>query len=117
MNYMNLGGIIRKEYMYFDLNVTSDYMADSLFYKRDIPVKFKREMVRSGDKYRIIICSIHRKYQKAFEEALEELKTKMCLFGYNDYEEYCDSVMKLLDEEEKKPVKSNSRLESAGAAG
>ena len=51
------------------------YLADSLFYKRKIIVKFKDEMVREGDKYRIIFCTVHRNYQKDFEEALEELKT------------------------------------------
>jgi hypothetical protein len=96
INYIKLGGMINKMYMYFDLNVDSGYLADSLFYKRKIPVRFKEEMTREGDKYRAIFCTVRKKYQKEFEEALEELKIKMCLFGNNDYEEYCDSVMKQL---------------------
>jgi len=54
-------------------------------------------MVREGDKYRAIFCAVHRKYQKDFEEALEELKTKMCLFGNCDYEEYCENVLNELE--------------------
>ena len=93
MTFVKFGGKINLKYMYFDLNVNSGYLADSLFYKRKIPVKFKDEMVREGDKYRAIFCAVHRKYQKDFEEALEELKMKMCLFGNNDYDEYCENVL------------------------
>lgn len=100
MNYKKLGGIINKMYMYFDLNVDSGYLADSLFYRRKIPVRFKDEMTHEGDKYRVIFCTVRRKYQKEFEEALEELKTKMSLFGNNDYEEYCDFVMNQISETE-----------------
>ena len=98
MNYISMGGKFSQRYLYVDLNVNSGYAADSLFYKRKIPVKFKDEMFREGDKYRVIFCSIPKKFRRAFEEALEELKTKMCLLGHNDYEDYCESLMKELDE-------------------
>ena len=100
MNYHSFDGLFFRNYMYVDLNVDSGYAADSLFYKRKIPVKFKDEMVREGDKYRVIFCRIPKKFRQAFEEAMEELKTKMCLLGYNDYEEYCESLMKELEEDE-----------------
>lgn len=99
MNYLFLGGFLKLGYAYIDLNVDSDYVADSLFYKRQIPVYFKDEMVRAGDKYRIIFCKISRRYRKQFEEALEELKSKMALLGHLDYEEYCNNFMKELLEE------------------
>ena len=86
MTFVRLGGKIFLKYLYFDLNVDSGYLADSLFYRRKIPVRFKEEMARDGEKYRVIFCNVHRKYQKDFEAALEELTTKMCLFGNNDYE-------------------------------
>ena len=98
MNYYSFGGLFFRRYMYVDLNVNSGYAADSLFYKRKIPVKFKDEMMREGDQYRLIFCKIPKRFCRAFEEALEELKTKMCLLGHNDYEEYCESVMKELEE-------------------
>jgi len=102
MNYYSFGGRFSQRYMYVDLNVDSGYAADSLFYKRKIPVKFKDEMVREGDKYRVIFCSIPKKFNRAFEEALEELKTKMCLLGHNDYEDYCESLMKELEDADRK---------------
>ena len=97
MNYIKFNGIFGLRYMYVDINRDYDYVADILFYKRQIPVHFKDEMVKEGDKYRIIFCSIKKKYQKQFEEALEELKDKMHLLGYTDYEDYCERLMKELD--------------------
>ena len=99
-HYISLGGKLYAHYMYFDLNVDQNYVADSLFFKRQIPVKFKDEMVRDGDKYRAIFCKVKRKYKDKFEEALEELKTKMELLGHLDYLEYCEKVIKDLDEAE-----------------
>ena len=98
MNYFSDDGLFSRRYIYVDLNVDSGYAADSLFYKRKIPVKFKNEMFREGDKYRLIFCKIPKRFRQAFEEALEELKTKMCLLGHNDYEDYCDNLMKELEE-------------------
>lgn len=100
MNYIFLGGKFYLHYMYFDLNTDSNYIADSLFYKREIPVKFKDEMTRDGDKYRAIFCKIKPKYKEKFEEAMKELVNKMFLCGHNDYLDYCTQVreeMKLDD--------------------
>lgn len=97
-HYLCLGGRFNIRYLYFDLNVDEDYVADSLFYKRDIPVKFKTELAKDGDKYRAIFCKVKRKYSKDFEEALQELKNKMALLGHLDYEEYCLNVINQLFE-------------------
>ena len=99
MNYLFFGGKFKLKYAYVDLNVDSDYVADSLFYKREIPVSFKDEMVRDGDKYRIIFCKIPRKYKESFEEALKEIYTKMDLLGHTDYKEYCSKLMKEMGKE------------------
>lgn len=96
-HYVCLGGWIRLYYMYVDLNVDQDYVADSLFYKRRIHVKFTDEMCRDGDKYRPIFCKIRKKDRKTFEEALEEIPVKMSLLGHNDYEDYCRKLMDELD--------------------
>jgi len=97
MNYLSFGGRIFHRYAYVDLNVDRDYVADSLLYKHKIPVKFSDEMARDNDKYRMIFCRIPKRYCAAFEEAMEELKTKMNLLGHTDYEEYCDTLMKKLE--------------------
>lgn len=97
-HYISLGGRFYAHYMYFDINTEEHYIADSLFYKRKIPVIFKGEMVRNGDKYIAVFCKIKRKYKDSFEKALEELKTKMELLGYLDYEEYCVNLIKQIKE-------------------
>lgn len=97
-NYLFLGGWLRLSYAYIDLDVDENYVADSLFCKAKIPVKFGQEYSREGDKYRIIFCKIRRKYKDKFEAALEELKNKMNLLGHIDYEEWCNKFMKELEE-------------------
>ena len=99
MNYLSFGGLFSLRYAYVDLNTNENYAADSLFYKRKIPVKFGDEMSRDGDRYRVVFCKVHKKYRKPFEEALEELKTKMNLLGYTDYEDYCNDLMKQMEKE------------------
>ena len=97
-HYVRLGGHIYAHYMYFDINTDQDYVADSLFYKREIPVKWGDEMVKDGDKYKAIFCKVRRKHAVKFEEAMEELKTKMSLLGHNDYEDFCCGLIKKLEE-------------------
>ena len=97
MNYIPVGGLLFQRYAYVDLNVDENYVADSLFYRHRIPVRFTGEMVRDRDKYRIIICAVRKKHRLAFEKAMEELKTKMNLLGHTDYEDYCETLMKELE--------------------
>ena len=96
--YIKLGnGIIFQEYAYFDLNRGSDFVADSLFYKRKIPIHFGEEMSKNGDKYKIIFCKVRKKYTKLMEDALNEVPSKMNLLGYTDYEDYCKNLLSQLD--------------------
>ena len=97
-HYLCFGGRFNIGYMYFDLNVDEGQVADSLFYKRNIPIKFGDEFAKENDKYKAIFCKIKRKYMKDFEEALEELKNKMDLLGHLDYEEYCMNIINSINE-------------------
>ena len=93
MNYWKLNKKFGKlGYMYVDLNTNSGYIADSLFYKRELTVWFKDEMVRDGDKYRLIFCRIRKKDKDKFEDAMKELVDKMNLLGHTDYSDYCVSL-------------------------
>lgn len=115
MNYLTFEGLFSNTYMYADL--VDEYLADSLLYRHKIPVKFKCEHIRSGDKYRLITCNIRKKYVKAFMEAMEELKTKMCLLGHNDYEDWCSHLLGLLEEDIEKATSGGNKhgQESAGS--
>lgn len=97
MNYLFFGGLFSLRYAYVDLNVDSGYVADSLFYRRKIRVWFLNEAVRDGDKYRLIFCRIRKKDKQRFEEALSEIRTKMALLGHNDYDDYCDELMRRIE--------------------
>ena len=97
-HYLRLGGWLRPAYAYVDLDVDSDYVADSLFYRRKIRVKFREELNRAGDKYRVIFCTVRQKDRKAFEEALEEIPNKMSLLGHNDYVDYCVRLISEMNE-------------------
>ena len=95
MNYLFMGkGLLYLHYAYVELE--SGYLADSLFYRHKIPVKYRGEMVKDGEKYKVMLCKIKKKYQKEFEKALDEIPNKMSLFGHNDYEDFCNSLMKVL---------------------
>ena len=95
-NYICFGGRFRLSYAYFD---SHSYVADSLFYKHEIPVKFKSEYVNEEEDYRVIFCSIKRKDKEKFERALLELHNKMLICGHNDYEDFCEKLMGYLEEE------------------
>jgi len=96
-NFLRLGGIFRAGYAYVDLLDNDHYVADSLFFRRKIPVKFGDEMAKDGDKYRLVFCKIRRKDIESFEEALAEIRNKMSLLGHNDYDDYCRQLMAVLE--------------------
>lgn len=101
MNYLCFEGLFRTTFIYFDLNVNTDYMADSLFYKREIPVKFKKEYCRDGDRYRVITCSVRNKYTPLVKEALDKLTIKMNLLGYTDYEQFAAETIRMIGGKDK----------------
>ena len=98
MNYLSFDGLFYLRYAYVDLH--ERYLADSLLCRHKIPVRFGDEYVKEKEKYMIVTCKVRKKYRKAFEEAMEELKTKMLLLGYTDYEEFCDNLLKYLKSKE-----------------
>lgn len=97
MNYFLLGGRFRLHYAYVD---THNYLADSIFTKHDLHVKFDEEYRKQGERYVILFCKIKRKYQKIFERAMLELHNKMLICGYNDYQEFCEDIFRSLRNEQ-----------------
>lgn len=74
------------QYLYFD---TEDHLADKVFIKNKVFVKFGKEYAKNGEKYRIIFCEISKKNVDKFLKSIDELKDKMLLLGFTDYEEWC----------------------------
>ena len=77
-------------YAYFD---AKDYLADSLFIKHKVTVKFQQEFCKDGTQYCVILCRIRKTDEAAFLDALRELPAKMLLCGYSDYETQCEQIM------------------------
>ena len=94
MNYLFLkSGWLFLKYAYVDLIGENGYVADSLFYRHKVPVRFGGVMVKKGEKYRIVLCKIRKKYRKEFEKALAEISNKMYLLGYTDYDAFCATLL------------------------
>lgn len=93
MHYCKLKStsLFTNEFVYVDL---PEYLADQLFIKHMVKVKFDRDqMRRPGDPYVIIFCKVRKKDTKRFLAALDELPEKMRLHGHEDYEEYCNKLI------------------------
>ena len=76
-----------KQYVYVDCK---DYLADDLFIKNAIAVKFKGDFTKDNSDYIFVNCKIKKKDQDKFIKTLEELKNKMLIMGHSDYESFCE---------------------------
>ena len=73
-------------YAYIDLG---DHLADSLFRRQNISVKFEQEFSNKVSPYRLVICKVLPWYREGFLKALGQLPNKMNLLGFNDYQDFC----------------------------
>ncbi len=73
-------------YAYFDLQ---DHLADSLFARQNVTVKYEQEFVNPINPYRLVICKVLPWHRDGFLRALGELPNKMNLLGFNDYQDFC----------------------------
>lgn len=76
-----------KQYMYVDCK---DYLADDLFIKNEIVVKFEADFTKDNSDYIFVNCKIKKNNQDKFIKTLEELKNKMLIMGHSDYESFCE---------------------------
>lgn len=95
-NYLKLRTISLFTYSYMFLDC-DEYLADQLFIKHKVPVKFGKEYCKLDSKYRVISCKIRKRYAEEFKEALAEMNNKMLLCGYVDYAAFCENFKSLID--------------------
>ncbi len=76
---------------------TKENLADQIFIKHKLFVRFGQEYEKPGEKYKIIFCKVSKKRVGDFVECMKELEIKMELFGYTDYEEFCESLALFFD--------------------
>jgi hypothetical protein len=87
---------------YFAFLDVGDYLADSLFIKHQVTVKFMQEYGREALPCRMIFCRIRKQDESAFLEALRELPDKMLLCGYPDYPARCRDFMEKVEHQKPK---------------
>jgi len=71
---------------------TTEYLADSLFIKHEVPVVFGHEYQKADTPYRIIFCKCRKRDVPRFLKALKELPKKMAICGHADYSMFCSEV-------------------------
>ena len=97
-NYLDLGACSlgrRKLMVYLD---TDEYHGIGPMYRHGVRLKYKQEMTRPGEKYRLVFLRILKKDGQKFAEAMEDLKIKMLVCGYTDYETHGGELMDELKE-------------------
>ncbi len=76
-----------RRYIYVDCK---NYLADDLFIKNKITVNFEGDFTKDDSDYIFIYCKVKKKDHDKFIETLGELKNKMLIMGYSDYESFCE---------------------------
>ena len=76
-----------KQYMYVDCK---NYLADYLFIKNKITVNFESDFTKDDSDYIFVYCKVKKKDHDKFIKTLGELKNKMLIMGYSDYESFCE---------------------------
>ena len=84
-------------YDYYAFVDTADYLADSLFIKKRVRVRFGKEMKHPKEAYMVIFCKVLKNDSDRFVEALSELSNKMILCGHADYEAFCKEISQLME--------------------
>ena len=74
-----------------------EYLADQLFIKHKVPVKFGKEYRKNDSRYCVISCKIRKRYEEEFKKALAEMDNKMILRGYTDYADFCENFNTIID--------------------
>lgn len=95
MNFFRLDNfsVWYRSYAFVDCD---EYYADQIFIDNKIKVKFGKEFKDSKSAYRMIFCKVRKRDEEKFLEAISELRNKMILMGYTDYEEQCQNICKRL---------------------
>ena len=102
-NYIPLEKISLR-YKYFCFIDTKEYLADALFIKYKVRVWFQKEAHKSNTDFVFIFCKVKKSDINKFLEALGELKKKMILLGYSDYQNFCKEYCETFSGTEREKV-------------
>ena len=76
-------------YMYID---TRDHLADPIFIRHMLPVRFIKHLSKEGTPYQIILCKAPKGRRNDFLSCMEALTRKMLLCGHTDYCSFCMDI-------------------------
>lgn len=102
-NYIDITGrfqLFTKSFAYIDAgdNSTRTYLADQIFINKKLTVKFdKGELHNNGNQYIVIFCKVKKKDVNLFKECMNDLRNKMILLGYKDYDDCCKEIWDSLE--------------------
>ena len=65
-------------YMFID---TAEHLADQVFIQHQLPIRFKGDYQKDGQKYRMILCKAPKKRRSEFVACMKDLARKMLLLG------------------------------------
>ncbi len=95
-NYLSLERFSLR-HKFFAFLDAGEYLADGLFIKHQVTVKFMQEYARDDSPYLMIFCRIKKRDEGAFLDALREPPNKMLLCGYPDYPAQCHDLMEKIE--------------------
>ena len=84
-------------YIFLYIFDCDEYLADQLFIKHKVPVKFGKEYCKNNSRYCVISCKIRKRYEEEFKKALAEMDNKMILRGYTDYADFARIFNTIID--------------------
>lgn len=85
------------QYDYFVFFDDLAHLADQLFIKHEVRVRFEREYAKAGCPYLAVFCHVKKKDVPKFLAALEDLKNSMMLCGHPNYIEEISSFMDAME--------------------
>lgn len=77
-------------YAYFDLE---DHLAESLFEREHVTVRYEQEFHNPVSPYRLVVCKVLPWHREGFLKALKKLPGKMNRLGFDDYQDFCRTYL------------------------
>ena len=72
---------------------TPSYMADDIFVRNKLRVKYDKEYEHPDYPYRIVFCHVFRNNAAHFEKCMTDLEKKILLCGHPTYVQDCQTIM------------------------
>lgn len=82
---------IRLCFFYID---TPGHLADVIFQKHRIPVRYLTDISMKGEDYLLVGCTVPRRHRQRFMEVMRELRNHMLICGHTDYDEKSQYIKK-----------------------